>query len=544
MSRRLHLASIVLCAAAASVPAAEGPSPLARLYDAPGRSGKPLDAAALTGKAGWKRIPEGNVTHRFSGHAILLNGKLAVVVQPKTGGIAVYSIAAGAVSLRASVACIAGRSSTATGIEKLGIAENASSAAAVAVSFGGSDSATVTLRLTTGQGILEIQPGRRASALDVVTRARYVVVPDFFGDDWIMGPGEPRQVDLPAENFFLNLVEGGNAIVMCVWQPRRLSASATIAKAGRCANRIDLAKGKSVWLAFLEGTVIWHEGRPGGDPKPDKPGWKPPFAAKWRCSRPRRTGFAVSWDPAGKRGQEPFRGSTAPLTGASSPKRLLTPFLVYPIDRALATPLTVFCPTDVLRNTLGVGPCEHILATEGLATPTNPTPDNVMAWLQRQLRRRRGRPSAEEIRKRLREMTAYSARARTRIMQYRDLAGAVLALCKDNAPMPPAAAGLPTTAERIRKTVAEGILAVGHVEGVEQLAAEILALSDKPDAAARCGPLATQLRAIGTAQSRTLSRCRVAALWLRQQCVMAARADRKVLGLAGKIQDRVERVLK
>ena len=553
MSRRLHLASIVLCAAAASVPAAEGPSPLARLYDAPGRSGKPLDAAALTGKAGWKRIPEGNVTHRFSGHAILLNGKLAVVVQPKTGGIAVYSIAAGAVSLRASVACIAGRSSTATGIEKLGIAENASSAAAVAVSFGGSDSATVTLRLTTGQGILEIQPGRRASALDVVTRARYVVVPDFFGDDWIMGPGEPRQVDLPAENFFLNLVEGGNAIVMCVWQPRRLSASATIAKAGRCANRIDLAKGKSVWLAFLEGTGIWHEGRPGGGPKP---GWKPPFAAKWRYSQPRKTGFAVSWEGKRgqeKRGQEPFRDSVTPLIGASPPKRFLTPFsltpfsgpvVVYPIDRVLATPLTVFCPTDVLRNTLGVGPCEHILATEGLATPTNPTPDNVMTWLQRQLQRRRGRPSAEEIRKRLREMTAHSAAARTRIMQYRDLASAVLAMCKDNAPVPPSAAGLPATAERIRKTVAEGILAIGHVEGVERLAAELPALADKPDAAARCEPLAMQLRAIGAAQSRTLSRCRAAALWLRQQCVMAARAERKVLGLAGKIQDRVERVLK
>ena len=540
MSPRVHIASIVLCAAAASLQAAQRPSPLARVYDAPGRSVKPFSTAALTGKAGWKRIPEGNVTHRFSGHAVLLNGKLAVVVRPKTGAIEVYSIADGTVRLRASVACAAGRSSPAAGIEKLGIAENASSAAAVAVSFGRSDSATVTLRLTTGQSILEIQPGPGASVLDVVTRARYVVVPDFFGDDWVMGPGASGQVDLPAENFFLNLIDGGDAIVMCVWQPRRLSASATIAKAGRCAGRIDMAKGKSVWLAFLEGTGIWHERRPGGNPKPDKPGWKLPFAAKWRCSQPRRTGFAVSIE---KRGQEPFAARGPDQRSGTIGKRFLTPFF-YPIDRTLATPLTVFCPTDVLRNTLGVGPCEHILATEGLATPTNPTPDNVMAWLQRQLRRRRGRPSAEEIRKRLREMTAYSARARTRIMQYRDLAGAVLALCKDNAPMPPAAAGLPTTAERIRKTVAEGILAVGHVEGVEQLAAEILALSDKPDAAARCGPLATQLRAIGTAQSRTLSRCRVAALWLRQQCVMAARADRKVLGLAGKIQDRVERVLK
>lgn len=534
MTARVHLASIVLCAAAASLPAGQARSPLARLFDTGSRSKEPLSADALTRKAGWKLIPEGNVTHRFSGEAVLWNGSLAVVVRPKGGDIEVYSIAAGA-RLRASVTCAAGRSSTAAGLTKLDIVENAPSAVTVAATFGAPASAAIKLRLTTGVSILEIQAPRRASTLNVVTRARYVVVPDFFADDMVFGPDAPASVPLPAENFFLNLVDGGSAIVMCVWQPRRLGASATIVKstkgAYRCSSRIDCAGGKSVWLAFLEGSGIWHEGPRHSGLKRDKSGWKPPFPAKWRCSQVKRTGFASSWDLA-----------PAPTTKPSSGK-IDGPVVVYPIDRVLATPLTVYCPTDVLRNTLGVGPCEHILTTEGLATPSNPTPDNVMTWVQRQFKRKRGRASAEEVRKRLREMTEHVGRARARIGQYGDLAGAVLAICREKSPLPPAAAGLSTTAERIRKTVEEGLQAAGPSQRVAALAGEVLALIPKEGAAGECERLAAQLRAIGAAQSRTLSKCRMAACWLRQQCVMAARRDRKISALTEKIQDRVERVL-
>ena len=35
--------------------------------------------------------------------------------------------------------------------------------------------------------------------------------------------------------------------------------------------------------------------------------------------------------------------------------------LIYPIHRVKDTPLDAFTVVDVMRNTLGVGPCEHIL---------------------------------------------------------------------------------------------------------------------------------------------------------------------------------------
>ena len=39
--------------------------------------------------------------------------------------------------------------------------------------------------------------------------------------------------------------------------------------------------------------------------------------------------------------------------------------VVYPINRVKQTPLDVYTVVDVMRNTLGVGPCQHILDVEG-----------------------------------------------------------------------------------------------------------------------------------------------------------------------------------
>src|SRR5439155_14604614 len=41
------------------------------------------------------------------------------------------------------------------------------------------------------------------------------------------------------------------------------------------------------------------------------------------------------------------------------------PMLLYPINRVKQTPLDSYTVVDVMRNTLGVGPCEHILDLEG-----------------------------------------------------------------------------------------------------------------------------------------------------------------------------------
>ena len=57
------------------------------------------------------------------------------------------------------------------------------------------------------------------------------------------------------------------------------------------------------------------------------------------------------------------RGYLQPLK--SSVLQLQGPVVVYPINRVTQTPLDIYTVVDVMRNTLGVGPCQHILDLEG-----------------------------------------------------------------------------------------------------------------------------------------------------------------------------------
>jgi len=57
--------------------------------------------------------------------------------------------------------------------------------------------------------------------------------------------------------------------------------------------------------------------------------------------------------------------------GFIRPKNEEYAVVTYPLDRGRGTPLAAFTVTDLVRNTLGVGPCEYILDVKGqrLATP-------------------------------------------------------------------------------------------------------------------------------------------------------------------------------
>ena len=65
-------------------------------------------------------------------------------------------------------------------------------------------------------------------------------------------------------------------------------------------------------------------------------------------------------------------GLTARAGSCGSPRRFIDVkgpmefVLVYPSDRKKDTPLATFTPVDIVRNTLGVGPCEYVLDREGL----------------------------------------------------------------------------------------------------------------------------------------------------------------------------------
>src|SRR5437660_861577 len=55
----------------------------------------------------------------------------------------------------------------------------------------------------------------------------------------------------------------------------------------------------------------------------------------------------------------------ASLQPLKSKVRWAGPAVIYPLGRTSATPLDSFTVVDIVRATLGVGPCEYILDLEG-----------------------------------------------------------------------------------------------------------------------------------------------------------------------------------
>ena len=553
-------------------------TPFTRLFDTGVASAQPLANEAIAKRVGWTLVPEDKVDHPFSGDAVLLNDKLAVVLRKQGRGAEVYSKAAGGLKHRATLGHLGASSPVTDSLEALKIIENTSSAVMVEASFRSAGSAAVRFRLTTGEAILEIRPDQGAKSVEVLTKSRYVVVPDYFGDDVVFDAPSPRpsppvgervpegrvrgNVYLPAENFCLNLLNGGDAIMMMVWQSSEQDvwlggeAGSREQGAGRggCSSRIRCLKGKSIWLAFLESPGLWHAGSASA-----KEDWKPPFPAKWRCSSLRVNGVADSWD--WERGPvrdsrrvtpslAPDGGEGARRTGEGDSGGLREsvrdgervpagPFLVYPIDRSIATPLTATCPTDVMRNTLGVGPCQYILACEGLGAQGDPTPNSVMNWVEKQFETKKERRSADEIKERLQVMTEHVAQARARIQSYGEFAGRMRKFLANK----PGSEPFRQIVDGLDGAVGLGLMQVASPDRAKGLAGEVAALIGKPDALAPCRNLGGDLRFIGAVQDSALAKCRMAVRRLRAESKTVVASQPSEFGLAEEVQKLAEQML-
>jgi hypothetical protein len=555
-------------------------TPATWLFDTGSSSPSPLNAAGLASKSGWRVVPEDGLAHQFRGDAVFLNDRVIVVLRRRGAGAEVYCQTAAAPEMRAALLPLAASGDEPGVLVNATVLENNLGAVMLSVTFRtpGGDTCELRYRLTAGQVIVEAQPGKGVDRLLVRCPARYVVVPDFFGDDMVFGSEDlsrPR-LRLPAENFCLGLSDQGSGEVMCVWQSSRQQAVAvrsgpglrqegqadeereTPGTAAFAGWEIQADKDKSIWVACFDGTGLWHQqvlatkdalGAAALD-------WKPPFAAKWRADLLRVDGAATSWffhDPADASKDGPVASETA-LAGCPccfeggraivrlAPELQATgersSLLVYALDRSRETPLATFCPIDVLRNTLGVGPCQYILQTEGLATETNPTPENVMTWVEKQFARNRQKKSADEIRELLGQMVAHVGHAQARIEQYGSFGREVCNLCGEKAPV------LRSIGESIeRDAAAFSNKTPPPAKLASQLAEQVLVLIGRKNSMSECEKLGAEIRQIGASEDRALARCRMAARWLRQSAAMLAEDDSSQAVLAGEVQARAERML-
>ncbi len=456
-------------------------------------------------------VPENNLTHQFIGSPHLVNDRLLALIENRRGGMSAWAKTSGDPEFGAYV----GTDALILGSQRdpnlsITLIENGPVAATVQLALKTDPKTAISFRLTAGEPILEIRPAEGVEQVHVSTNAGYAIVPEFFADDMVFdissAPGS--RVQLPVECQCLYPVGGGNLIVMCAFRavPPRVVA------AGDGLTLFRLAGGKGFWLALLEGKGIWHSRAAGA-----KDDWKPPFPAKWRCSVAGKDGLAVSYDY-----------EKGPPEGVKLPDG---PTIIYPIDRTKATPLTTILPIDVMRNALGIGPCQYVLQAEGLATGANPTPEQVSHWVEQQFKRKKEKGARDEIKDRLAQMVDHVARVRARIGQYGESAKQLRSLCQKHEG---AARCLAIVDQLEQAATMKG----DEPKAAKQLADAVVALIGKENALEECQKLGEAIRGIGSAQDAALARCRLHVRRLRAEC-----ASRPESALSKELAPLVERML-
>ena len=214
--------------------------------------------------------------------------------------------------------------------------------------------------------------------------------------------------------------------------------------------------------------------------------------------------------------------------------------VVYPIERTRTTPLTAYCLVDIMRNALGVGPCQYVLDAERLGAADNPTPDQVTRWVEKQFEKKPSKRDPDAIRDQLAKMTLQVKRTDARIRQYIDFAGRIKQACTDYAKTPGNAA-----ATTRLLAIAEGMTAPAStiVPMLAKLADEVAAQAEQPDALAKSQASITAIRVAGATQDYALAKLRMAARRLKQECRTLAARDPKAAAFAGQIQQQAEQML-
>ncbi len=502
--------------------------PFTQFLDTQTHSSSPWAGRIAAEHTGWRPLAEDVLKHDFRGDFALANDRLTVVARAGASRVELYGREVSIAGPCVELGVLRGDTDPSTGISNCRITENSQStiAAELDFAFKSGDIGTLQLRLTTGQPILETQIVKGADRIEVIGQPRFIVAPAFFGSDDAFGPSTTWTAEIPVDNQLLQFGSEDLMIMSVTSRPfRSVRFTTTPESRGKPTGcSMSLKPGVSLWTAILQGQRIWHAvsvGESTGDAKVTLD-WKPPFEAKWRADLICADGHSRSWyfgsseqssreaadGQAGcpcriERGQVAVRFSSELLASRDAGSALL----LYPMDRSRSTPLTAVLPIDVLRNTLGVGPCQYLLQCEGLATESDPTPAAVMDGIERLFSRKRDRQAAGEINERLDEMLKHLGDAQRRIDQHREtekrLRGAFNS-CVSAAPAT-AAAPIQRELDRLQALLADSAAASAATGDGARLASQVRELIGKPNSVEEVRRFGTELRSIGERQDAARS---------------------------------------
>lgn len=424
------------------------------------------------------------------------------------------------------------------------------------------------------------------------------------------------QAELPSENFLLHLLPGGETVLMTVSESRDNDIGITLSGTGpRELVAADISYGKKphVWVAVLAGPGIWHHHTVAPEDAGKTIGleWQMPFPALWRVDWSSVDQLTDSWEmllqqPDGKHvmqgwfdqdeavGQRfgpefgardwnkpgrmrwnPVLGSFAfpcwvdadgrgylqPLKTRRDSERgpvvnFAGPVIIYPLDRTkaapLATPLEQLTIVDLVRLTLGVGPCQYILDLEGQkrnvrGEATCYARDIINAIYKEGTQRQNG-PVIEEH---LDAAVAFIRNVRERIDLYVAFGHALAAYLTEQKRLQPAHARffdecLELTArldqyyEQNREKIHTPTYAQ---EAADQFRQRLLTYTG-PDAAQQCATQMAVFTSIGGAQDGLVASCRMIVKTLRQRAGIAMAVQPELKAVGTEIRARTQVILR
>jgi len=607
---RLYEGEYVPYQKAAREDAAAGGAAAVAVFDTAAPSDKPLTGEAVAARTGWTAVPEGNAAYVFKGDAVLQNDRLAVVLRRGARGAEVYSLGTkGLWTQRATLAPVAQASVPAAPaptpaakdagdvrLDAVAVASIDPSAAAVDAEFRTADGGKVRLRygLALGQAFVRTDSLKSAAALRVEAPCRFLILPDFFADDIVIDAADipVAAADLPSENFLLQLVGDGDAVVMTVSTFRDEDVRVGLSGQG-AGRRIDKSvirygpDGKT-WVAVLEAPGIWHRRDVTRADTGNVVGldWKAPFPAHWRMDWRKSDRLVDSWEVVAQRQGGDYEKpglfgepSTIPADRSrwttvlgtfkypcwidrqgqgwmqplkSGVVRFEGPAILYPVNRVRSTPLDVFTMADIARATLGVGPCEYILDVEGQGQSykgraTCATRDALRAIYEaKQQKARRA-----EIERILQDVMVFVRHIRGRIDGYVDFGHKTLIYVNEQKNADPALAEFAGQMEPLLRAI-DGyyekrrteIRTPEYVQGLTDKFRSTLLDYEGPDALDKCKEITAAIVEVGGNQDELAGECRMAVKIIRQRAGLAMATDPRAAKVAEEIRARTQQVLR
>lgn len=565
------------------------------------------------------RLDEDDRAHTFGGQPVFMNDKVVAILEGDSAAIAVYSRQTEGTKLCARLHPICdGRADMKR--ESVAIKENSRSLISIEVAFRSSSNELrkITYELNAGEPFIKTTASKGIEKLRVRAPCRFIVLPDFFGDDIVVDAAKipVAQAELPSEHFLLHMMHGGEAVLMTVSESRDNEVIASLS--GDSTREIvssDIFFGEKprIWVALLAGKRIWHERNitPADAGKIIRLDWQMPYQALWRVDWTKTDKLSESWemllqDRGGKyvmqnwlgqkegEGQnfgaefgardwnKPNRERWNPVLGSfkfpcwidndragylqplAQPKKqqesrvpsFVGPAIIYPIDRVQAapftTPLEKLTVVDLVRMTLGVGPCQYILDIEGQKRNSRGVATcyarDVINAIYKEGSQSRQRATINE---QLDLCVAFISNVRERIDQYRQFGREITGYLEEQKRLAPRHAEflnemlsltkkLDTAYEQNQDRIHTPAFARQNAESFRE---SMLAYAEK-DAYEKCAARMAVFTSIGGAQDGEVAECRMIVKTLRQRAGLAMTINPDLKEIATEIRQRTQPMLR